>query len=484
MNNSEGESLGSNAVATPLFVDLDGTLVKTDLLAEGAVALLKSSPLYLFSMLFWLVKGGKARLKAEIANRVTLDINTLPLQTEFVEYLQSEFQQGRRLYLATASNYVLAKRVADRLNIFTDVLASDDRCNLKGKNKLQAILTKTSDGEFDYAGNAHVDIHIWRKCRKAIVVNPDIGVVLAAEKVCEIERVFEDRPSFVRVWIKATRVYQWVKNILLGVPLIAAHVFNTEAFLNVFLAFFAFGIVASATYLLNDLLDVNADRQHQRKSKRPFAAGNISIQHGLIAMPLLLAVGLYIASVVSTDFLLVIVAYLIVTLAYSLYFKALMLIDVILLASLYTLRIVAGAVAVDVVMSSWLLAFSMFIFLNLALVKRSSELVSLTQRNIDVTNGRDYRVADSHILNSMGVCAGYLSVLVLALYVDSPDGQINYTQPHILWLLCPLLLYWISRMWMKTARAEMHDDPVIYSMRDRASWIVFFLMALIVAIAV
>ncbi|MDD1605148.1 MAG: UbiA family prenyltransferase [Methylococcaceae bacterium] len=472
------------SLTVPLFVDLDGTLIKTDLLVESAFLLLKKQPWMLLAMFYWLVVFGKARLKEEIAKRTVLEFDTLPLQNDFVEFLRNEAATGRLLYLATASDKSLAEPVANRLGFFTGVLASDGHNNLKGERKLQAILVCCEQQAFDYAGNARVDLAIWVKARQAIIVNPDSGVVSKAKaRNIEIQQVFDDRPAKLKTWLKALRVHQWAKNVLLAVPILTAHAFNFRAVTEILAAFLAFGLMASATYLLNDLLDLTADRQHPRKCKRPFAAGNIGLPVGILAMIVLFIIGFGLAAQLSQKYLFTQLAYLAMTLAYSFYFKKIVLIDVILLASLYTIRIVAGAYAIEVPLSSWLLGFSMFVFLSLALVKRCTELKALHALSRNKMKGRDYYIDDYPMLSSMGVAAGYLSVLVLALFIDSPESMQQYSHPVFLWLLCPLMAYWVSRLWLNTSRGKMHDDPLVYSLKDRASWIVFINMMLVTLVS-
>jgi 4-hydroxybenzoate polyprenyltransferase/phosphoserine phosphatase len=470
--------------SVPLFVDLDGTLIKTDLLIESTFFLLKRHPWMIFAMLYWLAFG-KARLKEEIALRSALDFSVLPLQKQFVEFLHNEAKNGRALYLATASDRRLAEPVAKRLGIFKQVLASDGHHNLKGKHKLEAILTCCNDSAFDYAGNARVDLAIWAKARRAIVVNPDIGVIAAVRKrVYEVQQVFDDRPPIAKTWIRALRIHQWAKNVLLGVPVLTAHAFTFPAIAEIAAAFTAFSLIASATYLLNDLLDLVSDRHHPRKCKRPFAAGDIGLASGILGMIALFGAGFSLAVQLSDHFLFTLLAYLGLTISYSFYFKRIVLIDVLLLASLYTIRIVAGAYAIEVPLSSWLLAFSMFIFLSLALVKRCTELMAMQRLSRETMKGRDYHVSDYPMLSAMGVAAGYISILVLALFISSPESVSKYTYPVLLWLLCPLMAYWVSRLWLKTSRGEMHDDPLIFSLKDQASWIVFINMMMVTLVSI
>ena len=468
----------------PLFVDLDGTLIKTDLLIESAFFLLKKQPWMLLLMVYWLALG-KARLKEEIAKRSALDFRVLPLQNEFVEFLHTEAKKGRTLYLATASDRRLAEPVAKRLGVFKGVLASDGQRNLKGARKLEAILACCNGSAFDYAGNERVDLAIWAKARRAIIVNPGVGVTAAARKRrYAVQQVFDDRPSLAKTWLRALRVHQWAKNVLLAVPILTAHAFTFSAIAEIALAFTAFGLVASATYLLNDLLDLVADRHHPRKCKRPFAAGNIGLASGILGMIITFVAGFGLAIQLSDQFLYTLLAYLGLTISYSFYFKRIVLIDVLLLASLYTIRIVAGAYAIDVPLSSWLLGFSMFIFLSLALVKRCTELMAMQRLSRETMKGRDYQVSDYPMLSAMGVAAGYISILVLALFISSPESVNKYTYPDLLWLLCPLMAYWVSRLWLKTSRGEMHDDPLIFSLKDQASWIVFINMMMVTLVSI
>ncbi|MGH8499174.1 MAG: UbiA family prenyltransferase, partial [Methylococcales bacterium] len=427
--------------SVPLFVDLDGTLIKTDLLIESALFLLREKPWMLFALPYWLAFG-KARLKEELAKRSQLDFSVLPLHGDFAEFLRGETRDGRILCLATASDLQLAEPIAKRLGIFEHVLASDGQRNLKGKHKLEAILTCCNDSAFDYAGNARADLAIWAKARRVLIVNPDFGVTASARKRgFELERIFDDRPPLAKTWIRALRIHQWAKNALLGVPILTAHEFHFAALAQTSTAFLCFGLIASACYLLNDLLDLESDRQHPRKCKRPLAAGDIGLPAGIMAMVILYTTGFGLAHWVSDSFVLTLLAYIGVTIGYSFYFKRVVLVDVLLLASLYTIRIVAGAFAIRVLLSSWLLAFSMFVFLSLALVKRCAELNAMKRLSRTRISGRDYRVSDYSILSAMGIAAGYLSILVLALFINSPAGLDEYSNPILLWLLCPLLAY-------------------------------------------
>jgi 4-hydroxybenzoate polyprenyltransferase len=454
----------------PLCVDLDGTLIKTDLLIESCFTFIKQNLLAVFLIPLWLLQG-KSRLKQEIAQRVELDVTVLPYQRDFLAYLQEERARGRRLMLVTASPMKFARQVANHLGLFDDIIATEDSLNLSGKHKRERLEAVCEDQGFVYAGNARVDLAIWPYGREAILVNPGRGVHRAASRLARVSRVFDDRTKQLPAYLQALRLHQWLKNILVFVPLLAAHRVNDMSLLiQALVGFLAFGLCASSAYVLNDLLDLAADRHHPRKRKRPFASGQIPVLSGAMLIPMLLAAAFVLGQWLPSEFLVALGIYYALTLAYSLKLKQIVMLDVLVLAGLYTVRIIAGAAAVEVMPSFWLLAFSLFIFLSLAMVKRYSELLVMQRNGQDKAAGRGYHVDDLVMLQSLGAASGYLSVLVLALYINSVKVQILYSRPEFIWLLCPLLLYWISRTWLKAHRGEMHDDPVIFATQDRVSW--------------
>lgn len=425
---------------TVLCVDLDGTLIKTDILVESALALVKSRPQDILRLPLWLSKG-KANLKQKIADAVELDVESLPYNQDFLDYLRQEKAQGRKLVLATATNVKFANQISDHLGIFDQVVASDATENLAGKRKLEKLQGLFPNGNFDYAGNGKTDLAVWRGSQHAILVNPEAGVQKAAMKVAEIDKVFETKSGGIKDYLRACRLYQWVKNVLIFVPLATAHtVLNLDLMYNAVIGFLCFGLCASSVYVVNDLLDLAADRQHPRKKNRPFAAGSISIKHGLVMAPALLAAGLGLALLtLPAAFCAVLGLYLVLTLLYSVHLKSVVLVDVLVLAGLYTLRIIAGAAAVDVPLSFWLLGFSVFLFLNLAMVKRYSELQGLKEKGDAASAaGRGYRVVDLETLISLGTSAGYAAVLVLALYVNSDEVKL-LTAAHRLYGYCARL---------------------------------------------
>ncbi len=471
------------AVDCPLVVDLDGTLTKTDLFYEALLGLLRRHPWQWLLLPLWLLRG-RAFLKCRLAERVALDPALLPYPTDFLDWLRREQGRGRRLLLATAAPRAYAEAVAAHLGLFDTVLASDPGHNLAGTHKSRRLLAEFGPGGFDYAGNARPDLAVWPHARRAVLVNPDPGIAAAAARLAKVERVFEDRPARPSLYRQALRPHQWLKNVLVFVPLLAAHQLDREGLLvSSLTAFLAFGLCASSAYLLNDLLDLPADRRHPRKRRRPFAAGDLPLRHGLLLSPLLLAAGLGLGLLSSLPFLGVLTVYYALTLAYSLYLKRVVLLDVLVLAGLYTARIIAGAAAIGIWPSSWLLAFSLFLFFSLAMVKRYTELVVLRRDGERRTRRRGYRVDDLQLLPALGGAAGYLAVLVLALYINSDTVVALYTRPWLIWLLCPLLLYWISRMWLIAHRGDMHDDPIVFALEDRASLIVAALGAAVVVAA-
>lgn len=468
-----------------LCVDLDGTLLRTDTLAESLLALLARKPHLLALLPIWLLRG-KAYLKHQIALRVHLDPRLLPYNEEFLCYLRSEAHNGRPLILATASHFKPARAVAEHLGFFQEVLASDEKVNLRGRQKSRALVEKLGQRQFDYAGNAKADVDVWRHARKAILVNAEPGVedTLTHESV-PIARVFKStKKNMIRHCLKTLRVHQWAKNVLVFVPLVAAHKFlDPDLLAKAVTAFIAFSFCASSGYIFNDLLDLPFDRAHPRKRFRPIAAGELSILQAVLLGLLLLLASLAIGSFLAVGFLLVLGIYLGLVLAYSLALRQRPLLDVFTLAVLYTLRHFAGAEATAIPVSLWLLALSMFMFLSLALVKRCTELQLLEPRQETKARDREYVVSDFQYLQSMGLASGYVAVLVLALYVNSDSVLPLYSRPSLLWATCPLVLYWISRLWWKVMRNEMHDDPLIFALTDKTSLLTGTLVGVIMLLA-
>ncbi len=468
----------------PLAVDLDGTLVLGDTLYESLLILLRRNPLYLFLLPFWLL-GGKAGFKRELSRRALPAPSDLLFNQALLEWLRDQ-RDHRQLLLCTAADQRIADGIAGHLDLFDGVLASDGTNNLSGPGKAAALVERYGEQGFDYAGNERVDLAVWRHAHAAVVVNASPAVLAAATRVTTVDQVIAPKQGVgLQPWLRALRLHQWAKNLLVFVPLLTAHLlFEQDAVVRAMLAFLAFGLCASSAYVLNDLLDLAADRAHPRKCRRPFASGQLSVFSGLLLAPALLAAAFAVAILLPQRFVVTLAAYYLLTVLYSFRLKQIDTVDVVVLASLYTARIVAGAFALAVMLSFWLLAFSMFLFLSLALVKRYAELQQLRERGLEFAIGRGYRVEDLPMIGSLGTSAGYGSILVLAMYVNSNTSEALYRQPKYLWLICPLLLYWITRAWILAQRGRMHDDPLMFAIGDRVSIVVLAACLALVALAI
>ena len=467
----------------PLVVDLDGSLVQTDTLVECFVAALRH-PVRLARALLAL-RRGKAALKAALANIAAPDAALLPYNRALLDFLRDEHERGRALILATATDRRIAIAVAHHLDLFDAVLASDGVVNLAGPAKLAAIRKALAGRDFAYVGNEHRDLAVWRDAAGAITVDASPRLARAVSQIVPIERSFRRPTAWPKALFCAMRPHQWVKNLLVFVPLITARALGDIAgWAEAMLMFAAFSLTASGIYLVNDLCDLSADRQHPKKCARPFASGALPLQIGLAAAPLLLLAGATIASAAGA--LPVLVIYAAMSLAYSFYFKSQLLIDVFLLAGLYTIRLIAGGIATGYTVSLWLLAFSSFLFLGLAMVKRVAELQAAARRERPkiaqlegVANrdehriaGRGYVAGDAHILELMGIAASFVTSLVLALYVQSEIMPLGDHRPTVAWGIVPLILFWQCRIWFVTMRGGMHHDPIVFAARDWVSWLV------------
>lgn len=465
-----------------LCVDLDGTLIKSDSLFDGFWQLVRTNPLEAWRVPFWLMEG-RARLKMEVAQRAPLDAARLPYNAEVLRYLEAQKRDGRELYLVTGADSVLAERVAGHLRLFAAVLGSDGRTNLTGSRKLAQL--KARFRAYDYIGNERADAAILAEAREAMVANPTPGLRLALRmRRIRVARTFEDRRPALRTLIQALRVHQWAKNILIVVPLLLSHNLSARSMRAAAAAFFCFSFMASANYLVNDMLDIESDRRHPGKRLRPFAAGDLPVAWGMT-----LAVFMSLASVALLPWLPVVFAfwlglYIVATLSYSLFLKRVALVDVLLLSGLYTLRLLAGGAATETVISQWLAGFSSFLFLSLAMVKRFSEIELLREQGAAATHGRGYLSSDLEQIRSFGTASAYAAVVVFMLYIARPDVTELYRHAGRLWLVVPLLIYWLSRVWLLASRGELHDDPVVFAMRDGVSLVVGAGVALIAFLSI
>lgn len=461
----------------PLVVDLDGTLTPTDTLVESVLLLAKQSPLDLLKLPLWLARGREV-MKSEIARRVSVAPEQLPYRQDLLDYLRAEKAGGREIVLATAAHRSIADGVAGHLGLFDRVLATDGTRNLKGSNKLAAIREEVGP-DFAYAGDSAADLAVWEGAQAAVLVGASPAVVNAVRRKHAVEQEFPKPAAGLATWRKALRMHQWAKNLLLFVPLLTAFSFLPQDVATMLLAFLCFSGAASATYIANDLWDLGNDRRHPRKKLRPFASGALPITSGVAAAAVLLGGAFALAFTVNTGFAAMLLAYVILTTAYSWWLKERVLLDVLVLSMLYTMRIVTGSVAVGIHTTSWLLAFSLFVFLSLALVKRCSELQLLQGRGQASAHGRDYRVVDLAVLWPMGLASALAAVVVLGLFINAPETEQRYASPMLLWGLAGLMIYWLGRLWIKTARGEMDDDPVLYALKDRGSRMAVGLMVLI-----
>lgn len=459
-----GTAPTSSIGSAPIYVDLDHSLLRTSLTLESLLGAVKRSPLVLFALPWWLLRGVR-HLRARLEGFNGIDATTLPLRGDLVEYLKAQNQSGRRTILVTAAAGQLASGVSRQAGLAADVLGVPPEA--RTADARAQLISSHAGGAFAYAGSSAADLPVWRAASAGILVGTGRKTARLVADCGPVEREFPAiRPS-LRVYLKAARVYQWLKNVLIFLPLLTASLLtDADALASAARAFFAFSLCASAIYILNDLFDLPSDRGHPRKRNRPFASGAIPVWQGLAIAPLLLAAGLVVAAGGGNALLLVTALYVVITTFYSLFLKSFVLADVITLAGLYTIRVVAGAVAIDVTASFWLLAFSMSLFTSLALIKRCAELLVLGGMKRSKSSGRDYRVEDLPVLQSMGVASGFSAVLVLALFINAEDTAASYAHPQLLWLLCCSALYWVTRMWIKTARHEMHDDPLLYAARD------------------
>lgn len=462
----------ATAVERPLCVDLDGTLIASDMLWESLFDVARKRPADLLKVPGWLARG-RAALKEGLAERSAVDVALLPYRADVLEFLRRERARGRRIVLATAADERLAHEVAEHLGLFDEVVASDGRRNLKGRAKRDALEMRFGVEGFDYIGDSPSDREVWSSAADALVVGGRLAAShLAAGRVPA--KVFETGDR-IKPLIRALRPHQWAKNVLLFVTPLAGHALDAATWIDATIAFVCFCLTASAVYILNDLLDLEADRKHARKHRRPFASGAASIPDGLAASGVALVAAAGLATALPPEFGGLLLLYLVLTTLYSTVLKRRLMVDVLCLAGLYTLRIVAGGAAVSIVPSHWLMAFSMFFFLSLAFAKRYAELAK--SRTTERLPGRGYGREDVELIRSFGSASSYICVLVFALYLNSPDVHSHYTRPEILWLMSPVILYWLSRLWFLACRRQLDEDPVLFALRDPISRACGVLMA-------
>jgi 4-hydroxybenzoate polyprenyltransferase len=465
-------------------VDLDGTLLATDTLWELLVQYLCDKPWGFFTLFAW-VFSGKARFKAKLAAVTVLDVESLPYRSECLDWLLAEKQSGRLIFLATGANAKVANAVAEHLKIFDGVIASDSSSNVTGSTKAERIASILGTESYDYAGNSHVDIAVWRKSLSAIVVAPDAGVIAALKRQnIPVKRHIAAPVVTLRTWMKALRVHQWMKNLLVFTPLLTSHrILDLPALAHALCGFAVFSLVASSTYLVNDLLDLTADRRHLTKSKRPMAAGLISIPAAIsVALLLLVAAGL-LSILLPWQAATLVLGYSLATLLYSSVIKKMLVADVVMLAVFYTARLLYGGLATGIEISIWTLAFCAFSFFSLAAAKRINDLAKASLRGSESLRHRAYQSQDRNALVASAASTSNVAVLVLILYINSQQGERLYHHPQWLWLICVPLLYWFNRILTLANRGSLADDPILFAAKDTATYVVLACVALISFIA-
>jgi len=460
----------STSSKLPIVVDLDETLVRTDTLIEEVMSKWHSAPATVLKSIINLPLSGRVTFKERINKEISLDPKLLPYNYDLIDFLKQEKNNGREIYLATASHVSMANTIATHIDIFDGVFATDNEVNLKGSKKAEFLTRRFGEKGFIYAGDSKADLPVWAHAESAILVSASNSLKKRIQTPILIEFSRENIYSQI---LKQMRVYQWIKNILVFVPMIAAgQLASSFNLLAAFICFLAFSFTASGVYILNDLLDLESDRKHHRKRTRPFASGSLSLQAGLLVSPLLFIIGLLLSYLVDPVLTAVIFGYFILTTWYSVHLKTLPLVDVFTLAALYSVRIVGGGVSTDTLPSTWLLSFSGCLFLSLAFLKRYIENSAAEENNIDLSR-RGYDAGESMIQMNMGIAASFSSVIVFSIWLDSATFHQTYSNQLLLWLVTPLILLWQCRLWLAAFRKKMHDDPIVYTAKDRISWMIF-----------
>ncbi len=466
----------------PLLVNMEGGLIATDLVWEAFFLMLGCNPFVLFMLPVWL-KDGAGRVTAELLARFSPEAQWLPYHQPLLAYLRAEKQAGRRLFLATAMDVALGRQVSGHLGLFDDVVVVDGAAEPAAAVDTSAAAAGNLPPAFVYVGRT-ADDPAAQNAAAVILVDPQPGGGGDHRRTATVQKTIVSKAAGWHTYARAVRVHQWLKNLLIFIPLITAHqVGDAGLVLRAVCAFFSFSLCASAVYLLNDLIDLPADRKHRSKSSRPIASGGLSIKRATLTIPLLFSTALILGWYPGALFLSMLAGYIVLTTLYSCWLKKLVVVDVVVLALLYTLRLLAGGAAVTIMPSFWLLSFAMFIFFSLALMKRSADLILGRSNGQNMMEGRGYLEGDAAIVQMFGVASGYISVLVLALYINSDDVRLLYTHPELIWVLCPLLFYWVSRVWLITSRGRMTDDPVLFTIKDRGSQAVALVTAIILWLA-
>jgi 4-hydroxybenzoate polyprenyltransferase len=452
----------------PLVVDLDGTLIKGDTLQDTFVQFALKNPLTALRTLLSL-KEGRAAFKERLATHVLPDPETALLDEEVLKTIERAKEDGRKIYLATAAHQRFAEVIADSIGKFDGIFASDNVTNLKGEVKAERLVHRFGIKGFDYVGNDAADVPVWHAARTALIAGASSSLIKKLKHDLPASVVLSSRGHSAVALLRAMRPLQWLKNGLLVLPVVAGHSFDISTFVLVLIALVSFSLGASSVYLINDIIDLPHDRAHSEKRHRPIASGEITLYQSAILSLSLGAASISLALILPLLFLLTLTGYFFLAMSYSSYLKRKLMIDVVTLAVLYGIRVIAGGAATGIVLSHWLVAFCFFIFLSLALMKRAAELLSLSGTLGDALKGRNYRRADIPILHALTAAAGFVAILVLTLYINSAEVRLLYTRPDLLWGACIVLLYWLGRAFLLTGRGEMRQDPVVFAATDRVS---------------
>jgi 4-hydroxybenzoate polyprenyltransferase len=473
--------LGPSDRLIPVIVDVDGTLILTDLLYETFFRTMGVRPLSIIDLLRSLSQG-KARLKAALANLTTVEPATLPYDPQVRAIIDRAKMQGRKVYLASAGNDGLIEKIAHYVGA-DGWFASSDAENLSGIRKANLLIREFGDRNFDYVGNSSSDLAVWMHARKAIVAGGSARIASELKRQNVAAELLACTRPGLRDWLRLLRLHQYVKNLLVFLPPLAAHALHFDTLVRSTIAFIAFCLCASAVYIENDLIDIKADRAHPTKKNRPLASGRIKPQQAIVAAPILLAASFALGLSLSVRFAAVLAIYLLLTSAYSLFIKRKMIADVVTLALLYSIRVVGGAVANDLFLSEWLLAFSLFVFTSLALVKRFTELAMHVDNNSRGPSNRNYITSDLPIIAVLACASAFNSITVFTLYISSDAVRSLYVHPETLWLACPILAYWFARLIVLANRHLVADDPIVFAFKDWNSWLVGALILSLMLIA-
>ena len=472
------------AALRPLCVDLDGTLVKSDTLIDSLLVLARTRPTRLFALPGRIFLG-RAAFKAYVASSVSLDVAHLPYNRKLLHFLQEQKARGRSIYLATGADERLAQRVAAHLGIFSGVLASDGAINLTSTKKLARLRSEFGDAAYDYIGNDVPDLPLIAHAADSMVANPSLRLRLKLRmRKIQPAQSFIERGRPLASMLRAMRPHQWSKNLLIFLPLLLAHVLTPARLLAALVAFCSFSLTASSAYIFNDLLDIEADRRHKQKRQRPFASGDLSPFTGLCMAACFLLAAFFAAHFLPIAFFAWLILYFATTLAYTWFLKRIALVDVLVLSGLYTLRLLAGSAATQSQVSHWLGGFSIFLFFSLAIVKRFAELENLRATGMPPKNGRGYLVSDIEQLRSFGTASAFAAIVIFAIYISGNDVTKLYHRPQLLWLIMPLMILWLCRVWLRASRGTLNEDPIIFALTDRMSLTIGAGVAAVVLLAI